>query len=1274
MEYRAMLEALEFVKTPADPRLKPIANSLVQGLLYEIIPRISPGHTKPAGVRRNSIDLGVDANLRSPAFPDPRPASPPKDIRGNSIKSGSKGWAPTAVINSGNPPLRDIPPQWKAQVIYQATDAPEKTWTGFFTEEDTEYSIEQLAKTFLNTIGAWRRKSYFRDETGIRIGMTNRSKEVEMQYLEEGSGEIKTVPISETDTVRVILLRLKAKGNFHLTDAEGKPFKIENVPFGYVSNPATPPLKLLHGSALRGKPREDTPRKDGRIAVEVNFEDDGSVYPRGIQATYTSILEHAVRDFGITTPTCFKNIRAEEDRIIIEIKLGDDASWFTEKACPPLKLSEDRIFTESTGTGGWGRAPAPMQSFPMQTRSASKAPPVPKKVKDVFLYDAENDDLIPVGRTADYNEAIEMARRSGRVRIDQNVAITSCEEERFVVTAKKGAIVSGDGIVTKSKPAVTAPKPKARKEIVLPEKLVGLSKNPAVSLGSRNLTPDVPGILNILVVPSTFKKCVPRPLSGDVGHWDIRVDILKEQLRKIRIRQDANMSEILAQAFSGIDISDEERLKIVAKPLKMEHAATFVVERCTPNVKLALAITIWNGSTRRCGIEISPRASQKEIVDAAQVKIDDEKLEEAHRYVILHNGTPATQPWIHKEYELRPIENAMGSSVVQGRFGTMTVPLPLFQKNRWETIIRDSLPDRPAAIIETEHLKFRVYYLDEEVLCHVRFVTDEAGEEHLVDLLPAWQSQMFKINQAFGREMIPDDLKPSKDNVVFVKSKDGQPPDPQFERLLKYTLGDESEVFSVRVKKGQTTRDLKEALKTLHPGINPAQILLEGSAMDDSDAVNEWASITGTSRIIMKVALDQPVQRFRVWQNGTMYDLGDEDLNGRSKEDIWQSLKARNPMLNSIVEYKLYDGQNEVQWSDLPVLDVTLVSNPFMVPFRGTDFKLSDRFRTPKVREVGPLTPMTYQLFTKEKDALGEPIDILAPNEISLAQLVTYFILPAGRDFDVSSVFFWNLKEISADKEDKTKIELKRIPSIIPNGFNLRVKCNTLRSASRKQMAHVKWGSAKMNFAMDPNEKMRRLKERVSDWMNQNGQGTDWTIDRPDDDDIVFSTEFEVVPLVRDVPIRIFLKQAELEVMSSVSWINLSDQLVKRWDLPKGSLLQIRPVTGDVDDRDPDDQSYSIVWEKDKQYWYHIVYDPSKDREGLSKEIIMVDEFDRTDTLVVPANANAYQVRDLWSQMLELPRDVTMEVAPANGREFYWTVGVHKTDPFIHICFYEFSR
>jgi hypothetical protein len=205
-------------------------------------------------------------------------------------------------------------------------------------------------------------------------------------------------------------------------------------------------------------------------------------------------------------------------------------------------------------------------------------------------------------------------------------------------------------------------------------------------------------------------------------------------------------------------------------------------------------------------------------------------------------------------------------------------------------------------------------------------------------------------------------------------------------------------------------------------------------------------------------------------------------------------------------------------------------------------------------------------------------------------------------------------------------------------------------------MAHVRWGLAQMSFAMSPNDTMRRLKERVADWMNHQGQGPEWTIDRPDNEEIEFTYEFEVIPLVRDVPVRIFLKQAELEVSSSLSWMNLSDQLVKKWNLPKGTLIQIMPSTGTVDDQDPDDQSYTITWEEGKQYWYDIVYEPHKDRESASHEVVMIDDFDRTDTLVVPVNANVHQVRDLWKQILEIPDDIQLHVQTANNREFYWTL------------------
>jgi hypothetical protein len=301
---------------------------------------------------------------------------------------------------------------------------------------------------------------------------------------------------------------------------------------------------------------------------------------------------------------------------------------------------------------------------------------------------------------------------------------------------------------------------------------------------------------------------------------------------------------------------------------------------------------------------------------------------------------------------------------------------------------------------------------------------------------------------------------------------------------------------------------------------------------------------------------------------------------------------------------------------------------------------------------------MTYQVFTIDKTPAGEPVEILAPNEITLAQLVAHFILPSGIQLDVGSVFYWNLQEIW----DKSNRKLEGIPQIIPHGFKLRVKCNSLREASTKKMAHAKFGPAHMTFAMPPNEILRRLKERVAEWMNQSGQGPDWTIEGPGDEGIDFEWEYEVIPLVREVPLRIFLKQAELQVMPSLSWINLSDQLVKKWKLPKGTLLRILPTIGTVDDQDEEDHSYTITWEENEQYWYDIIYDPSKNRRSESKEIVMIDPSDRTDTLVVPVNADVFQVRDLWKRLLEIPHDIDVHVQTTNGQEFYWNLETARSE------------
>jgi hypothetical protein len=349
-------------------------------------------------------------------------------------------------------------------------------------------------------------------------------------------------------------------------------------------------------------------------------------------------------------------------------------------------------------------------------------------------------------------------------------------------------------------------------------------------------------------------------------------------------------------------------------------------------------------------------------------------------------------------------------------------------------------------------------------------------------------------------------------------------------------------------------------------------------------------------------------------------------------------------------------GQDEVNWSNLPVNDLTIVPTVIPVVERGTEFAIVNQNTVRRPREVGRLTVMTYQVFTIEKTPFGEPVQIQAPNELTLAQLVTYFILATGIQLDAGSVFHWNLREVEdPTSSDKTKKMLEQIPYNIPFGFNLRVKVNTLHENSTKRMARCKYGSVPMCFAMPVDATVRRLRERVSDWMRQRGQPDNWTLGRADNEDIDFDYEYPVTVEAREQVLRIYLKQKEIEVKPSESWINLSDRLVRHYRLPSGTLFRIFPVIGTVDNQDSEDHSYDITWEDWKQYWYDIVYDISKDRKGHSKLIRMMDGFGRVDTLVVRNNATDLQILSQWKTLLEIPGSINLSLRTGNKSDYYWT-------------------
>jgi hypothetical protein len=124
---------------------------------------------------------------------------------------------------------------------------------------------------------------FWRDHEGVRIVMTNRRKEAVLRYQIGDEPEVLEMKVSEIDTPPQIILRSGKQGNFHVADQSGTPFAKDDNIFGYATNEINPPVKILHGSALRTrKPRLPTPKKDGRMKVETRFGGDVMSFDREI--------------------------------------------------------------------------------------------------------------------------------------------------------------------------------------------------------------------------------------------------------------------------------------------------------------------------------------------------------------------------------------------------------------------------------------------------------------------------------------------------------------------------------------------------------------------------------------------------------------------------------------------------------------------------------------------------------------------------------------------------------------------------------------------------------------------------------------------------------------------------------------------------------------------------------------------------------------------------------------------------------------------------------
>jgi hypothetical protein len=123
--------------------------------------------------------------------------------------------------------------------------------------------------------------------------------------------------------------------------------------------------------------------------------------------------------------------------------------------------------------------------------------------------------------------------------------------------------------------------------------------------------------------------------------------------------------------------------------------------------------------------------------------------------------------------------------------------------------------------------------------------------------------------------------------VIFVKSVDGSPPDPTFERVMTYTFGNDPKEYRVRIHGGDSPAIIREGPKRLHPGKNLATMIFDNAEMDDGDPVGDWLSRTGTSHFRVNWRMEKETQKFWLCTQDGEKDLGNEELEDRDQTEVW---------------------------------------------------------------------------------------------------------------------------------------------------------------------------------------------------------------------------------------------------------------------------------------------------------------------------------------------------------------------------------------------------
>jgi hypothetical protein len=138
---------------------------------------------------------------------------------------------------------------------------------------------------------------------------------------------------------------------------------------------------------------------------------------------------------------------------------------------------------------------------------------------------------------------------------------------------------------------------------------------------------------------------------------EVIVQVVDEPNRPATVRKDdAKIFEILGGAFEMEEFSADDKLRFLTKPLKMENGVVFKFETVKSVVRLSLDYITLDNRLLRFGVEVSPRATVREIVAATQDGAE-EQLEDSRFYTLFQKGKIAGPPCTQAVYELKPNTN-----------------------------------------------------------------------------------------------------------------------------------------------------------------------------------------------------------------------------------------------------------------------------------------------------------------------------------------------------------------------------------------------------------------------------------------------------------------------------------------------------------------------------------------------------------------------------------------------------------------------------------------